>query len=66
VTEKFSSAKELFTSVSYQMSPLLLADHGTRSARIAEPWGTWPVVLSLGHEILVERIVLILELPGEL
>jgi hypothetical protein len=42
------------------MSPLLLEDLGTRSARITEHW------VPLGHEILVERIILILEQPYEL
>ena len=43
------------------MSPLLLADPGTRSARIAEPWVPGPSSYFLGHEILAERIILILE-----
>jgi hypothetical protein len=62
VTEKNFPAKEL----SYQMSPLLLANLGTRSARIAEHWVCGPAFYPLGHEILVERIILILELLDEL
>jgi len=50
---KFFPPNVIHTSVNYQMSPLLLADPGTRSARIAEPW------VPLGHEIFVERIILI-------
>jgi len=48
------------------MSPLLLEDPGTRSARIAEHWVPEPSSYPLGHEILVERIILILEHPYEL
>jgi hypothetical protein len=48
------------------MSLLLFADPGNRWTRNAEPWVAGPSSYPLDHEILVERIILILELPDEL
>ena len=45
---------------------LLLADPGTRPTRRAEPSARGPSSYPLDHEIPVERIILILEVPDKL
>ena len=48
------------------MSWLLLADPGTRWTEAAEPWALAPSYYSLDNEMLVEKVILILEIPNEL
>ena len=46
--------------LAYQMALLLLAHSGSWWARTAEPWVAEPSPYPVEHEVLIERIILIL------